>query len=338
MHKANVVIVGAPGLVGLQIARVLEDHRDRFPVGEVRLVASGRSAGQQLTVLGESRPVEALTEDAFQGMDFAFFATPNDVSAKFAPIAAAAGALAIDKSSHFRMQDGVPLVVPEVNPQAITPETRIIASPNCSTIQLVMALQPLEQEVGIRRVIVSTYQSVSGSGREALEGLEAEARAYAADEEIAPQAYAQPIHMNVLAQCDAFLPDGFTKEEHKLRQETRKILSRPDLSLAATAVRVPVRVGHSEAVTLELTRPLDAAQARRLLAAQPGVQLVDDPAHDLYPTARMAEGIDDVLVGRVRQDPDAPDVLHLFVVADNLRKGAATNAVQIAEAVWQTRQ
>ncbi|MDA8346465.1 MAG: aspartate-semialdehyde dehydrogenase [Thermaerobacter sp.] len=338
MRKANVVIVGAPGLVGLQIARVLEDHRDRFSVGKVRLVASGRSAGQQLTVLGAVRPVEALTEDVFGGMDFAFFATPNDVSAKFAPVAAAAGSVAIDKSSHFRMQEDVPLVVPEVNPHAIGPETRVIASPNCSTIQLVMALAPLERAAGIARVIVSTYQSVSGSGREALEGLEAEARAYAIGEEITPQSYAQPIHMNVLAQCDAFMPDGFTKEEQKLRLETRKIFSRPDLPLAATAVRVPVRIGHSEAVTVELRRPMDAAEARSLLSAQPGVKVLDDPAQQVYPTARMAEGIDDVLVGRVRQDPDRADTLHLFVVADNLRKGAATNAVQIAEVIWKAQE
>ncbi len=236
------------------------------------------------------------------------------------------------------MHDATPLVVPEVNFDAITGDTRIIASPNCSTIQLVMALAPLERTAGLGRVLVSTYQSVSGSGREALEGLEAEARAYAAGEEIAPKAYAQPIHMNVLAQCDAFLEDGFTKEEQKLRQETRKILSRPDLPLAATAVRVPVRVGHSEAVTVELGRPMDAAEARRLLGEQPGVRVVDDPQHAIYPTARMADGIDEVLVGRVRQDPDRADVLHLFVVADNLRKGAATNAVQIAEAIWKTRQ
>ncbi len=338
MRKANVVIAGAPGLVGLQIARVLEDHRDLLPLGKVRLVASGRSAGQELSLLGRAYPVEALGEDAFEDMDFAFFATPNDVSAKYAPIAAAAGAVAIDKSSFFRMQEEIPLVVPEVNPGAITSQTKIIASPNCSTIQLVMALAPLERAVGIERVLVSTYQSVSGSGREALEGLEAEAQAYAGGEEIPPQAYAQPIHMNVLAQCDSFLPDGFTKEERKLRLETRKILSRPSLRIAATAARVPVRISHSEAVTVELRHPLKADEARRLLAAQPGVRVVDDPDQGLYPTARMAEGIDDVLVGRVREDPDEPSVLHLFVVADNLRKGAATNAVQIAEAIWQSRQ
>ncbi len=336
MQNANVVIVGAAGLVGQEIAAVLAEHQNSLPVGEIRLVASDRSAGHELTVLGRRLPVEAISPESFLGMDFAFFAAPNDVSAIYAPIAAAAGVVAIDKSSHFRMQDAIPLVVPEVNLHHVSPEDRIIASPNCSTIQLVMALGPLERAFGIRRVVVSTYQSVSGSGREALEGLDAESRDWAAGQEPKPTAYREPIAFNVLAQCDAFQPDGFTKEELKLRQETRKILGRPDLALAATAVRVPVRVGHAEAVTVEFSRNVSADEARDLLRGQPGVRVVDDPEAGLYPTPLAAAGQDDVLVGRVRQDPDRPDTLHLFVVADNLRKGAATNAVQIAEALWQT--
>ena len=335
MQKANIVIVGAAGLVGQEIATVLADHQDRLPVGQIRLVASDRSAGNELRVLDRTLKVEAISTESFAGMDFAFFASPNDVSAKYAPIAAEAGAVAIDKSSHFRMQEGIPLVVPEVNLHHVGPEDRIIASPNCSTIQLVMALGPLEQAFGIRRTVVSTYQSVSGSGREALEGLEVEAQAWAAGERPEPAAYREPIAFNVLAQCDAFQADGFTKEEHKLRFETRKILGRPDLPLAATAVRVPVRVGHSEAVTVEFARDVTPDEAREVLRRQVGVRVVDDPAAQAYPTPLAAAGQDDVLVGRIRQDPDRADTLHFFVVADNLRKGAATNAVQIAEALWQ---
>ncbi len=335
MHSANIVIVGAAGLVGQEIAAVLAEHSSTLPVGEIRLVASDRSAGHKLSVLGRSLSVEAISPDSFQDMDFAFFAAPNEVSAHYAPIAAQVGAVAIDKSSHFRMQDGVPLVVPEVNFDHIGPEDRIIASPNCSTIQLVMALGPLERAFGINRVIVSTYQSVSGSGREALDGLEAESRDWALGQQPTPKAYREPIAFNVLAQCDAFQPDGYTKEELKLRQETRKILGRPDLALAATAVRVPVRVGHAEAVTLEFTRKVSPDEARDLLRGQSGVRIVDDPQAGIYPTPLAAAGQDDVLVGRLRQDPDREDTLHLFVVADNLRKGAATNAVQIAEALWQ---
>ncbi len=336
MQSANVVIVGAAGLVGQEIALLLAEHGGALPVGEIRLVASDRSAGRELTALGRRLTVEAISEDSFRGMDFAFFAAPNDVSAHYAPIAAQAGVVCIDKSSHFRMQEGIPLVVPEVNLGHIGHEDRIIASPNCSTIQLVMALGPLERAYGIRRVIVSTYQSVSGSGREALDGLEAEARAWAGGAAIEPKAYREPIAFNVLAQCDAFQPDGFTKEELKLRQETRKILGRPDLELAATAVRVPVRIGHAEAVTVELGRGVTAEEARELLRDQKGVRIVDDPRAEVYPTPLQAAGQDDVLIGRLRQDPDREDTLHFFVVADNLRKGAATNAVQIAEALWQS--
>ena len=337
MRRANVVIVGAAGLVGLEIAKVLAERADRLPVGRLRLAASDRSAGQTLDFQGAEHPVVQISEESFRDMDFAFFATPNDVSARYAPIAAEMGVAAIDKSSHFRMADGVPLVVPEVNLNHISADDRIIASPNCSTIQLVVALAPIEKAFGIRRVLVSTYQSVSGSGRVALEGLEREARAWSAEEDVGAQAYREPIAFNVLAQCDAFLPDGFTKEEHKLRFETRKILGRPDLPIAATAVRVPVRVGHAEAVTVELSRKVGEDEVRSALRDQPGLRLVDDPGKETYPTPRMAAGRDDVLVGRVRLDPDRGDTVHLFVVADNLRKGAATNAVQIAEALWQSR-
>ncbi len=337
MQSVNIVIVGAAGLVGQEIAGVLAEHTSALPVGEIRLVASDRSAGHELVALGRRLTVEAISVESFRDMDFAFFAAPNDVSAHYAPIAAQAGAVAIDKSSHFRMQGGIPLVVPEVNFDHIGADDRIIASPNCSTIQLVMALGPLDRAFGITRVIVSTYQSVSGSGREALDGLEAETRAWAAGEATEPRAYRDPIAFNVLAQCDAFQSDGFTKEELKLRQETRKILGRPDLPLAATAVRVPVRVGHAEAVSVEFARKVSPEEARELLRGQRGVRIVDDPAAEIYPTPLAAAGQDDVLVGRMRQDPDRDDTLHFFVVADNLRKGAATNAVQIAEALWLKR-
>jgi len=338
LRTANVIIVGANGLVGLELVRVLEEWAERLPVGMIRLVASDRSAGRTVEAFGQPQTIVGLSDDVFAGADFAFFATPNDVSARFVPIAAAAGATVIDKSSQFRLTEGIPLVVPELNIASVRDQDRVIANPNCSTIQLVLALGPLERLAPIRRATVCTYQSVSGTGRDALQGLERETRAWAQGEAVEPQYYAHPIAFNVLAQCDGFAADGFTREEHKLRHETRKILDRPDLRLAATAVRVPVRVGHAEAVTVEFSRPVTPEEARAALAAQLGVLVVDDPSQALYPTPRAAEGRDEVFVGRVRQDPDDLQVLHLFVVADNLRKGAALNAVQIAEALWQRRQ
>lgn len=338
MREPDVVIAGAMGLVGKEILKVLEERRDTLPIGSLRLLATERSAGRSLTFQGREIEVQPIGEEAFRGADFAFFATPNDVSEHFAPVAAANGAVAIDKSSRFRMEPMVPLVVPEVNLDAIGESQRIVASPNCSTIQLVMALWPLERAIGLQSIHVDTYQSVSGSGREAMAGLEDEVQAHARGDDATPSAYAQPIAFNVLAHCDSFLPDGFTKEEQKLRLETRKILRRPDLPVSATAVRVPVMVGHAEAVRIELRRPAEVSEVHALLAAQPGVRVVDAPEKSVYPTPRMAAGQDDVLVGRVRRDLDYANVIHLFVVADNLRKGAATNAVQIAEALWHTRE
>lgn len=337
MRAINVVIVGAMGLVGQEIGKVILEHQNGLPIGAVRLLATERSAGRRVAFGDRVLEVEEIAEEAFRGADFAFFATPNDVSERWAPIAAEAGAIVIDKSSRFRMDEGIPLVVPEVNIGAVGADDRIIASPNCSTIQLVMALWPLERAVGIRALHVDTYQSVSGSGREAMTGLTEEVREWKQGEEGAARAYTQPVAFNVLAQCDSFLPDGSTREEQKLRLETRKILARQDLPISATAVRVPVLVGHAEAVRVELSETVDVAKAHELLAAQPGVRVVDDPTKGIYPTPRMAAGQDDVLVGRVRRDLDYPNVLHLFIVADNLRKGAATNAVQIAEALWRNR-
>lgn len=324
MSGYRVAVVGALGAVGSRLLAVLEERR--FPVAELRLFTSSRSAGGEAVFQGERLPVREAAADRLDGVELAFFAVGDAVSRELAPVAARKGAVVVDKSNAFRMDPDVPLVVPEVNGRELAAHRGIIASPNCSTIQLVVALAPLHREAGLREVTVATYQSVSGSGAEALEELD---RQIAGDGEA--RVYARPIAFNVLPQCDRFLPDGSTREEAKLVNETRKILSLPDLPVAATAARVPVRVGHSEAIWAAFERPLPAARAREILAAAAGVTVVDDPEAGLYPTPLDAAGRDDVLVGRLRADPVRHHGLSLWVVADNLRKGAATNAVQIAE-------
>jgi len=325
----SVAIAGATGVVGGTVRAILEERG--FPVGELRLLASARSSGRRLPFRGAEVEVQELGAGSFAGVDLAFFAAGGSVSKEFAPQAVAAGATVIDKSSMFRMDPGVPLVVPEVNADHLAAHTGIIATPNCSTIQMVVALKPIYDAVGIERVVVSTYQAVSGSGQGGIAALDAQARRWAAGEPVEAQFYPHQIAFNVLPHIDSFLPSGYTKEEQKMVDETAKIFADPELKVAATCVRVPVFGAHSEAINVQTRRKLTVAEARELLAAAPGIELVDDPAELRYPLPLDAEGKDPVFVGRIREDVTVNNGLDLWVVGDNLRKGAALNAVQIAE-------
>lgn len=321
----NVAVVGATGLVGRTMLRVLEERA--FPALSVRALASGRSAGVRLPFAGGELTVGELGPKSFEGVEIALFSAGASVSREYGPVAAAAGALVIDNSSAFRMEPGVPLAVPEVNPEVIDGARGIIANPNCSTIQLVVALKPLHDRWKARRVVVSTYQSVTGAGKRAVTQLEGEIARDPSVERKLPH----PIAYNALPQVDVFLDGGQTREELKMTNETRKILGDESILLTATCVRIPATGGHSEAVNVELERPFELAEVVEALSRAPGVTVLDDPARELYPMPILSGGRDDVLVGRIRRDPTLPHGLNLWVVADNLRKGAATNAVQIAE-------
>ncbi len=327
----DVAVVGATGAVGTEMLRILEE-RD-FPVGEIRPLASARSAGSTVRFRGEAVPVQELTAESFRGIDIALFSAGGSVSARFAPAAVEAGAVVVDNTSHFRMEPDVPLVVPEVNPHAIAGYGKrgIIANPNCSTIQMVVALKPLHDAARIRRIVVSTYQAVSGTGKRAIEELGRQSRDVLGFRPAVPEVYPHPIAFNCLPHIDVFLDNAYTKEEMKMVNETKKILEDPSVRVTATTVRVPVFYGHSESVNVEFERPITADQARSLLEQAPGVVVVDDPANNRYPLAVDAAGKDPVYVGRIRQDDTVPSGLNLWVVADNVRKGAALNAVQIAE-------
>jgi aspartate-semialdehyde dehydrogenase len=327
----NVAVVGATGAVGNEILRVLEE-RD-FPVGELRLLASSRSAGNFLEFRDEQILVQELTGESFAGIDIALFSAGGGRSEEFCPIAAAAGAVCIDNSSAWRMDPDVPLVVPEVNPDEIARYAKkgIIANPNCSTIQLVTALKPLHDFATIRRVVVSTYQAVSGSGQKAIDELRIQSGELLNGRSADCKVYPHQIAFNCLPHIDVFLDNGYTREEMKMVNETRKIMGDGSLKVTATAVRVPVFYGHSESVNIETERKLTVEQARHLISNAPGCQLVDDPANQVYPMPIEAAGQDLTLVGRIREDETVENGLNLWVVADNLRKGAATNAVQIAE-------
>ena len=338
----TVAVVGATGAVGTEMLRVLEERR--FPVGKLRLLASERSTGRQLAFNGSRHRVEALRKRSFDGVDVALFSAGAARSLEFGPEAVKRGAVVVDNSSAFRMKDGVPLVVPEVNPQALRRHQGLIANPNCSTIVMVVPLKPLHDAARIRRIIVSTYQSVSGAGAKAMAQLYEEAgralkqmkmsaRGWTVDAKLAKVSPVLPaqIAFNVIPQVDMFLANRSTREEMKMVNETRKILEEPDLAISATCARVPVFVAHSEAVWIETERPLSVEDARRLLQRAPGVRLVDDAARSAYPMPVDAAGRDEVLVGRIRKDESVANGLALWVSGDNLRKGAATNAVQIAE-------
>jgi aspartate-semialdehyde dehydrogenase len=324
-----VAIVGATGAVGEVLLRVLEERR--FPVAELRALASERSVGSTVRFRGRDVRVELARPEAFDGVDFAFFAATGSLSKDLAPEVARRGGVAIDKSSTWRLDPEVPLVVPEINPDALEKQRGIVSCPNCTTIGFVMALEPLRRAAGVRSVVVTTLQAVSGAGRPGMDDLDAELGAIARGETVpAPKTFPQQIANNVLPLCETFRDDDYSTEEMKLVLETRKILELPELAMSVTCVRVPVPVGHSAAVLVETARPLGVAEARRALEAFPGVRVVDDPARLRFPTPKDAAGGDDVLVGRVRKDLGS-ERLWLWEVSDNLRKGAATNAAQIAE-------
>jgi aspartate-semialdehyde dehydrogenase len=333
LSEYKVAIVGATGVVGEELRRVLEQRS--FPVADLKLLASARSAGRKLTFKRTAVVVEELKEDSFNGVELALFSAGATVSREYAPLAVKAGAVVVDNSSAFRMEKNVPLVVPEVNPDDISLHQGIIANPNCSTIQMVVVLKPLHDQAKIRRIVVSTYQSVSGTGREAMDELLNQVRAILAKEEVNPQVYPYQIAFNVLPHIDVFLENGYTKEEMKMVNETRKIMHEPELKITATTVRVPVFIGHSESINIELEKPLSVEEARRILTQAPGVKVIDDPEATLYPVPIQVAGTDECFVGRIRQDESVANGLNLWVVADNLRKGAALNAVQIAELLVQ---
>jgi aspartate-semialdehyde dehydrogenase len=324
-----VAVVGATGAVGAEMIEVLEERK--FPVTRLVPLASTRSAGGTVTFEGNEVPIEVLTKDSFAGVDIALFSAGADLSREFAPIAVKAGAVVIDNSAAWRMTPEVPLVVPEVNAHDIQRHKGIIANPNCSTIQMVVALKPLHDEAKIKRIVVTTFQSVSGTGKDAMDELMAECQDLLSFKSANPKVYPYQIAFNCLPQIDDFLPSGYTKEEMKLVHETRKIMGDQSIHVTATTVRVPVYVGHSEAVNIETERKLSANDARAILSTAPGVLLYDDPAHKIYPMPLEVAGTDEVYVGRVREDESIANGLNLWVVADNLRKGAALNAVQIAE-------
>ncbi len=309
----------------------------KFPIKELRLLASERSVGKFLEFNGEQHMVQLLDKDAFEGIDIALFSAGGARSEEFCPIAAAAGAICVDNSSAWRMDPEVPLVVPEVNPQDIAQYSKkgIIANPNCSTIQMMVALKPLHDAATLKRVVVSTYQAVSGTGRNAIDELRVQSGELLNGRPAACEVYPHQIAFNCLPQIDVFLDNGYTKEEMKMVNETRKIFGDDSIGVTATTVRVPVFYSHSESVNIETVQKLSADQARKLLAASPGVQVVDDVAKLEYPMAIDAAGQDLTLVGRIREDESIANGLNLWVVADNLRKGAATNAVQIAEIVLE---
>ncbi|MFC2040361.1 aspartate-semialdehyde dehydrogenase [Chloroflexota bacterium] len=336
----NVAVLGATGLVGQEFLKVLEQRR--FPIDSLKLLASARSAGKKLVVLGTEHVVEEAKSGCFEGIDIAFFSAGGEASRHFTPIAICEGATVVDNSSAYRMEPDVPLVVPEVNPEDVKKHKGIVANPNCSTIQMVVALAPLHAVNPIKRVVVDTYQAVAGTGVAALEELRTQSRLFLDGESIVPHVYSHQIAFNVLPEIDVFLDSGYTKEEQKMILETKKIMHAPDTAVSATCVRVPVFIGHSEAVHVEFSSHMSVEQAVRILSTAPGVKVIDDPSVSMYPQALVAAGTDEVYVGRLRQDLSHPNGLAMWVVADNLRKGAALNAVQITEKMiennWIRRQ
>jgi aspartate-semialdehyde dehydrogenase len=332
-----VAIVGATGAVGQEFCAILRE-RD-FPASSYRLLASSRSAGKQVEGVHGPATVEELTPDAFAGVDIALFSAGGSISREFAPHAVQAGAVVVDNSSAFRMEPDVPLVVPEINPEAVKGHQGIIANPNCSTIILAVVLWPLHQANPIRRVVVSTYQAASGAGARGLEELETQTRAIMAGETPRTEVFPVPCAFNVFSHNSPVGEDGFNVEERKLILEMRKIFDDPQIQVAPTCIRVPVRRAHSETATIEFTAAMHEDEARRILAGAPGVRIVDDRTANYFPTPLEATGRDRVLVGRIRQDPSVAEGkgLHLFCSGDQLRKGAALNAVQIAELLVEER-
>jgi aspartate-semialdehyde dehydrogenase len=327
----RVAVVGATGAVGSTMLGVMRERR--FPADEVVPFASERSTGRMIDFGDADLEVRPLTDETIQGFDIALFSAGSGVSEEWAPRFADAGAVVVDNSSHWRMHDDVPLVVSEVNPEALDGHNGIVANPNCSTMQMVVVLKPILDAAGIERIVVSTYQSVSGTGQRAVEELHDQVGAVLEAEEVPqPSVYPHQIAFNVLPQVESFKDgDDYTTEERKMMRETRKILSSEDVGISASCARVPVYTGHSESVNVQTREPLSPERCRELLSRAPGVTVVDNPANAIYPLAIDAAGRDDVLVGRIRADESADRCLNLWVVGDNLRKGAATNAVQVAE-------
>lgn len=327
----NVAVVGATGAVGEEMISILAERQ--FPVSKLIPLASERSLGKSVNFRGSEIPVSVLKNDSFEGVDIALFSAGGKVSEQFAPFAAKSGAVVIDNTSVFRMEKDIPLVVPEVNPEAIKDYKNrgIIANPNCSTIQLVVVLKPLHDAAKIKRVVVSTYQATSGAGRKAMEELSSQVRALFNSQDFEPEIFPHQIAFNCIPQIDVFMPDGYTKEELKVINETKKIMGDTSINVTATAVRVPVFCSHSESVNIEFERPLSPDKAREILRASPGILIIDEPADKLYPMAVDVTGQDATYVGRIRADETVQNGLNCWIVADNLRKGAALNAVQIAE-------
>ena len=325
----DVAVVGATGAVGRTMLSILEERK--FPVGKLVPLASARSAGTQVEFNGAKITVQELKADSFEGLDIALFSAGGSISREFCPIAAQAGCVVIDNSSAFRMEKGIPLVVPEINPHVIGENPGIIANPNCSTIQMVMVLKPIHDRYQIKRVVVSTYQSVSGTGQSAIEELKVQTGQVLKEQPATKDVYPHQIAFNCLPHIDTFLDSGYTKEEMKMVNETRKILEDDAIQVSPTTVRVPVFYAHSEAVNVETEQVIDVNELRRILGSAPGVRLVDSPGKTEYPLAVDAAGRDEVMVGRIRADLDNPRAVNLWIVADNLRKGAALNAIQIAE-------
>ena len=324
MKKVNMAVVGATGMVGRTFLKVLEEKQ--LPIENIWFFASKRSAGSKLMFNGKEYTVEELKEDSFdRGIDIALFSAGGGTSEKFSPIAASKGCVVIDNSSAWRMDPEVPLVVPEVNPEDVKWNKGIIANPNCSTIQAMVALKPLDEAFGIKRVVYSTYQAVSGAGRAGWEDLENGLKGEA------PKKFQHPIANNCLPHIDVFTPDGYTKEEIKMINETRKILHRPELKVTATCVRVPVFNSHSESINIEFEKPFELDDVVEILRRSPGVIIQNDSENNEYPLATNATGTDEVYIGRIRRDDSVENGINMWVVADNIRKGAASNAVQIAE-------
>ncbi|MDO8716048.1 MAG: aspartate-semialdehyde dehydrogenase [Dehalococcoidales bacterium] len=329
MKTPKVAIVGATGLVGQEFIKILEQRN--FPMKSVGLFASDRSAGKKMLVNGKELEVKETTNASFKDIDIALFSAGADTSRHFSPVAAESGAVVIDNSAAFRMESWVPLVVPEINPEDIKLHQGIIANPNCSTIQMVVALYPLHKVNPIKRIIVSTYQSVSGTGTPAIDELTTQAKQVLKGEPTVPHVYPHQIAFNLLPEIDVFMDNGYTKEEWKMVEETRKIMHAHDILVSATCVRVPVFIGHSEAVNVEFTNPITPDDARHILSQAPGVKVLDDTVVSLYPQPWSAAGTDAVYVGRIRRDVSHPRSLVMWIAADNIRKGAALNAIQIAE-------
>ena len=333
MNECSIAIVGATGAVGQVFLNILEE-RD-FPLKSVRLCASERSVGKKLKLRGEEIEVELATPQLLSEVDFAFIAASTAISRELAPLAAENGAIAIDDSSAFRMQDDVPLVVPEVNGGDLDYHSGIVSIPNCTTTPLVMALKPLHEQNAVRRVIAATYQSVTGTGAAAAQELRDQSGDILAGKEASAEVYPHQIAFSVLPHVEPFWDNGYTNEEMKMQNETRKIMHAPDIRVSSTCVRVPVVVSHSEAVNVEFTDSISPGEVREILAGAPGIRVVDEPQSNVYPTPIEAEGQDDVFVGRIREDLALDNGIAMWLSCDNLRKGAALNSIQIAEEILE---